>query len=91
MKHIAHISFHGGGLVLPAQTPYERELLMDHIEFAAKGKASIELDLDGRQWTVSSNSRRQEVCTSCDRQPGQLSFQRGIQILCGQCARRVLQ
>ena len=29
MKGVAHVSFQGGGLIVPAQTPYERQLLFD--------------------------------------------------------------
>jgi len=31
VKDIAHISFDGGGLIVPAQRPYERQLLVEHI------------------------------------------------------------
>ena len=36
MKGIAHVSFQGGGLIVPAQTPYERQLLFEHVEASAK-------------------------------------------------------
>lgn len=36
MTDVAHLSFRGGGLLLPAHTPYERELLIEYIEATTK-------------------------------------------------------
>jgi hypothetical protein len=91
MKGVAHISFEGGGSFLPAQTPYERELLIEHVEVSARGRGSVGLDLNGRRWTVSSKNGHGEACASCDRWPEKLTFRFDGQTLCGQCARRVLQ
>jgi hypothetical protein len=30
-KGIAHVSFPGGSMVLPARTPYDRQMLLEHI------------------------------------------------------------
>jgi hypothetical protein len=91
MMGVAHISFAGGGLIVPAQTPYERELLIEHIEASAKARGSIGLDLDGRQWTVSSKDGRHEGCASCDRWPGDLTFRFEGRTFCARCAGRILQ
>jgi hypothetical protein len=91
MKGVARISFEGGGLILPTQTRYERELLIEHVELSAKGRGSVGLDFNGRQWTVSSKNGRNEACASCARWPDKLTFRLGGRTLCGRCARRVLQ
>ena len=36
MKGIAPVSFRGGGLMVPAHTPYDCELLFEHVEAAPK-------------------------------------------------------
>lgn len=39
MKGIAPVSFQGGGLMVPAHTPYDCELLSEHVEPAPDGLA----------------------------------------------------
>jgi hypothetical protein len=91
MRRVAHISFEGGGLILPTQTPYQRELLIEHVELSAKGRGSVHLRLDDRQWTVTSKNGRSEACASCNQRPDKLTFRFEGHTLCGRCARRVLQ
>ena len=92
MKGVAHISFERGGLILPTLTPYQREVLVDHVEQSAQRHGSIDLDLDDRQWTIGLRNIRREVCTSCDVLPqGTLTYVVEGRTLCRRCARRVLR
>jgi hypothetical protein len=68
MKGFAHISFAGGGLIVPAQTPYERELLVEHIEASTRRHGSVQLEVNRRHWTVVSLSKgHREGCATCSR------------------------
>jgi hypothetical protein len=90
MKSVAHISFEGGGLIVPAQTPYERELLFEHVEMSTKRHGCVRLDVNRGHWTISLRNGDREACTSCSRWLDNLIYRFGGQTLCGQCARRAL-
>lgn len=47
MQGTAHISFDGGGLILPAQTPYERQLVFEHVEASTKRYGHVALSAKG--------------------------------------------
>jgi hypothetical protein len=86
MRDVAHIRFDGGGLIVPAQTGYDRELLMEHIEVSTKRYGSVRLEVDRRHYTISLNDGDPEICVSCSRCPVALSYRLDGQTLCGQCA-----
>lgn len=90
MKDVAHISFEGGGLIMPAHTPYERQMLIEHLEVSAKRHGRIRLDMNRRRWTISMNNGAGEVCTSCTRSRNDLTYRFDGQSLCRHCARRAL-
>jgi hypothetical protein len=90
MRSVAHISFEGGGLIVPAQTPYERELLFEHLEISAKRHGCVRLDVNRAHWTISLRDGDQEACALCRRGLGSLIYRFEDQTLCGQCARRAL-
>jgi hypothetical protein len=91
MKDVAHISFKGGELDVPVETPYERELLFERVEGYTKRHGSVRLEVDRRQWAISRPNGRREVCTSCSRRLDNLTYRFDGQTLCGQCARRACQ
>ena len=90
MKSVAHISFEGGGLIVPAQTPYERELLFEHVEMSTKRHGCVRLDVNRGHWTISLRNGDREACASCSRWLDSLIYRFEGQTLCGQCARRAL-
>jgi hypothetical protein len=91
MKSVAHISFEGGGLIVPAQTPYERELLFEHVEISAKRHGCVRLDVNRGHWRISLCNGDREACASCRRGLDSLIYRFEDQTLCGQCARRTLR
>jgi hypothetical protein len=91
MNDVAHISFKGGGLIVPVETPYERELLFEHVEVYTKRHRSVRLEVDRRQWTISRPNGRRELCASCRRWLDSSTYRLDGQPLCGQCARRIVQ
>ncbi len=90
MNDVAHISFEGGGIVIPAHTPYERQLLNEHLEVSTKRYGRVQLEINRRHWTVSMNNGPGEACASCTRLPGTLTYRFDGQNLCGHCARGAL-
>jgi hypothetical protein len=85
MHGTAHISFAGGGLILPAYTPYDRELVFEHIEASAKQHAHMELSAKGRHWTISVRSARHETCFRCSRSLRDLAYRGNGQNFCARC------
>jgi hypothetical protein len=90
MNGIAHVSFPGGGLIVPAHTPYERELLFEHVEASTKRHGDVRFGFNRQQWRISLHNGRREVCASCSRWLDNLTYRFDGQTLCGQCARRAL-
>jgi len=90
MRGVAHISFEGGGLIVPVQTPYERQLFFEHIDLSAKRHGSVRLKINRRHWTVSLHNGDHEACASCPRSLDALTYRLNGQTYCGQCARRAL-
>lgn len=52
MNSVAHLSFVGGGLLLPARDPYDRELLVEHVVARARQNGGMRVVLHGRAWSV---------------------------------------
>ena len=77
MKDVAHISFEGGGLIVPVHTPYERELLVEHVEASTKRLGSVQLEVNRRHWTISMNNGLGAVCAACSQWPDNLTYPSG--------------
>ena len=77
MNDIAHLSFRGGGLILPAHTPYERELLVECVEATTKRHGHLRLQVDGRHWTIRRSNGLRAVCVSCSQWPEDLTYPGG--------------
>jgi len=87
MKSVARLSFEGGGTLLPARTPYEREVVLEHVELSARRHRRLWFDLDRRTWLVACSPDAPRVCASCSRPCLGLTFVRGTQALCIRCWR----
>jgi hypothetical protein len=77
MNEIAHLFYRGGGLVLPAKTPYEREVLVECIEVTTKRHGNLRIEVDGRSWTIRLSNGARSVCDSCSQWPNDLSYPGG--------------
>lgn len=68
VAEIAHIVFAGGGLFLPARTPYDRQLLREHVRDTVHHKLQMQLNVDDRTWRVElPDDQRTAVCDRCGR------------------------
>lgn len=65
-KGIAHVSFTGGGLFLPVRSPYDRQILLEHVTERARKKGLVQILLDEARWMVDGRKRASRTpCTSC--------------------------
>ncbi len=68
MSHVsefAHVQCSRGGLIMPAYSPYDRQLLREHVQQLVGPVGSLQLGLDGDRWTVTRLGGRPHSCTEC--------------------------
>jgi hypothetical protein len=52
MRGIAHVSFESGGLFIPARTPYDRQMLVEHVADRTRSSGQVQVLVDDERWTV---------------------------------------
>jgi hypothetical protein len=65
VSDIAQVQCARGGLVLPACSPYDRQLLREHVEKLVAPCGSLQLGLDGNEWTITRLREELSSCTGC--------------------------
>src|SRR5262245_2245221 len=91
MRRIAHIRFRRGGLVLPAASPYERQLVLEHAEHCTR-HGTVRLDMAGRTWEVAVTKAQEELtCTLCSKAVQRFLYQARPATLCPKCMRNQMQ
>lgn len=64
MRGMAHISFSGGGVFLPARNPYDREMLVEHVSERVRSRGAVQVALDDRHWSVCRSHATSGTCCS---------------------------
>jgi hypothetical protein len=65
----AHLKFAGGGLFLPASTPYEREMIREHLLDHLRHEENLQLNIGHKTWLVERSSAEHPIrCGTCKRQ-----------------------
>ena len=90
MVQVAHIRYDGGALLLPAQEPYDREVVFQEAECCARLHGTAGVQLGRTQMRVSVSDDVTVACARCRARVGLLSFLIGQLRVCGHCARRSL-
>jgi hypothetical protein len=63
---IAHISFPGGGFILSARTPYDRQIFIEHVLDRVHVMGELRVLLDDQRWLVRAQRSRPIIpCTHC--------------------------
>lgn len=87
MGQIAHIRYDGGALLLPAQDPYERELVFEEAECCARRHGSADVQLGRKEiWIRVADVHM--PCEGCRHPVGLLSFVIEHHRYCNHCAKR---
>ncbi len=89
MGQIAHIRYDGGALLLPAQDPYDRELVFEEAEFCARRHGSVGVQFGRKQMWISLADTG-TPCESCRHPMGLLSFVIEHHRYCSHCAKRAM-
>ena len=87
-SNVAHVEGGTGTLVLPAHSPYDRQMLREHVEKLAGRVPTLTLGVHGVRWTVSRGPSADSRCTTCTQFLGTLSCSRGGDAVasCIECA-----
>ena len=64
-KGIAHVSFVGGGIFLPARSPYDRQVLAEHVNERVRAKGQVQVLMGDQLWMVHRS--RNAAATCCAR------------------------
>ena len=84
---IARIQMDGGALLLPARTPYEREVVLDHVRHRLRICGFVHLEMNGRRCKIEPIAFTPgATCASCTRRVGTVACRIGAQMLCIECA-----
>ena len=86
---IAHVSFSGGGIFVPARTPYDRQMLIEHVVDRVRAKGQVQVLVDSQRWLVHLLRERSATkCWSCGIAPDSVCYPTAASdvVLCVRCA-----
>ncbi len=67
-SQLASVAFKGGGVVLSAQTPYDREVLVEYVRDCIRAQHDVRLNLGADSWRVERVvGRHAGECPRCGR------------------------
>ena len=91
MGQVAHIRFEGGALLLPAQDPYDREIVFEEAEFCARRHGGVGVQFGRREMRIRLSAAGADApCQDCRGPVGLLTFQIDRRVFCGACAKRCM-
>ena len=65
-RGIAHVSFSGGGMFLPARNPYDRQLLTEHVLSRVRANGQVQVLIDNQRWMVHPHRGASRArCSRC--------------------------
>lgn len=74
-RGIAHVSFKGGGICLPARSPYDRQLLAEQVTTQSRSKGMVQVLLDDDRWMVHTHIGSGPVhCVQCGRRSSSVCY-----------------
>ena len=88
-KGIAHVSFTGGGIFLPARSPYDRQMLIEHVTTRARAQGVVQVLIDDDRWMVRTHRDGAAVCCARCGHSGEsacYSDATGDAVCCPRCA-----
>jgi hypothetical protein len=89
MLHVAQIRSSHGALLLPANNPYDREVVFQEAEFRARRHGTVGLHIGDAEIRVAcSEAHSHARCTGCLRSMGQVNYLVHGRRLCTNCAKR---
>lgn len=90
MFQVATIHFEAGALLLPANNPYDREVVFEQVDFYARRYGSVDVQL-GRAAMRAARCGGETglACARCGEPLRAVLYQLGERRFCTDCAKRV--
>ncbi len=85
---VARIAVDGGALIVSAETPYERALLVEHVEAYTRRHGRVRLIFNRGESDITPGAGHPWLCTSCGRRLDKLAYWLSRKTVCDWCARR---
>ena len=85
---VAHVSYKGGSVFLPAHNPYDRELIAEEVWRDSKLHGAVQILLNDDRWLVRRQRQTRIACAGCGRRSGASCYSgsRGDAPFCITCA-----
>ena len=61
-RGIAHVSFSGGGMFMPARDPYDRQMLAEHVLSWVRTSGKVQVLIGSERWIVHQRRGSSGVC-----------------------------
>lgn len=86
--YVAHVQGESGTFVVPAHSPYDRQMLREHVERLAGRAATLTLGMHGTRWIITRPTPADSRCTTCTQFLGRLRCSRrhDAAAMCIDCA-----
>jgi hypothetical protein len=89
MFQIAKISFDAGALLLPANDPYDREVVFEEADFYARRHGSVDLQIGPSAMRAACSAEPPGMlCAHCHEPVRAVTFHVGERRFCTQCVKR---
>jgi len=90
VSNFAQVQGVSGTFVVPAHTPYDRQMLREHLAGRIGHLSTVTLGVHGKQWTITQHDAPSSRCATCTRSVGRLSCNQddGSCSTCIDCAMR---
>lgn len=90
MFQVAKIHFGAGALLLPANDPYDRELVFEQADFYARRYGAVDMEVGHAQMRAARSTGEPGLaCARCRERLRSVSFEVGERRFCTQCAKDV--
>jgi hypothetical protein len=86
IRYTARISVPDGVVVMPADGPYEWQMLCEHVVAAARQRGAVRVRVGASECVVHRDDAAQHRCSRCTRLL-RTTFRTAWQALCPDCAR----
>ncbi len=86
---VAHVSFPGGCTFLPTRTPYQRQLLVEHVLQCVRVNGRVQVLVQDQRWMVYLHGDASTACCSrCGDSLGSAVYSApdATETYCGECA-----
>jgi hypothetical protein len=86
---VAHVSYKGGGLCLPARSPYDRQVLSEQVVHCLRTRGPVQVLINDGRWLVHAPTPGPRIdCAGCGQRVDTAWYASasGDQPFCGKCA-----